>query len=601
MEGLDDPLRYYNDEITYLRQMGQLFARSHPKVAAQLEITHDQTADPHVERLIESFAFLTARIRRQLDSQFPEISSSLLSVLYPHLVNPVPPMAIARFEVDPDQGKLTDGFPLAKGMPLFAQTQDALTCRFRTCYPVRLWPINVTDAGFLPPAHYQFLDGNPNVASVLRIRLAGLRSHLSELTTTSLRFYLNGDLTVVHGLYTLLFEEESTVALLPGGSAVPRYLHPRSIQPVGFGADEEVIPYPVNSHPAYRLIQEYFLFPQKFLFFDVNGLNFSRIEGTADILILLKNLPASQLTVNRRTFLLGCTPVTNLFPRTTEPIRLDQSQLSYRLIPDLRREKTTEIHSVLTVSASMNPGDERTRFAPFYGFHHTSEGQDPRSFWHMRRLPTGRSDLPGTDVQLSFLDLDFNPHLPPQQTVFAHTLCTNRALARQLSAGTILQIEERAPLTHIVCHSKPTPTVYPPLGGETIWNLISNLSLNYLSLSGGEAAVKALREILHLYSFSQYASTYRQIEGIRDIRSRKVIRRAGPEAWRGFTSGTEITLELDEDFFSGTGPFLMGAVLHRFFALYASLNSFTQLNVRSKHRESQGMRWPPLAGCQPVT
>lgn len=601
MDGLDDSLRYFNDEITYLRQMGRKFAHSHPKVAAHLELGHDQTADPHVERLIESFAFLTARIQRQIDSQFPEISSSLLGVLYPHLVNPVAPMAISRFEVDPDQGKLLDGFPIAKGMPLFAQTEDGLTCRFRTCYPVTLWPIEILDAAFLPPSQYRFLDGNPNVASVLRIRLTASRGTLSDLSATSLRFYLNADSTVVHALYTLLFEEEPSVALLPSDSVVPRYLPPGSIRPVGFAPDEDVIPYPGNAHPAYCLIQEYFLFPQKFLFFDLAGLSFARMERNADILILLKNPPMRRLTVNRRTFLLGCTPIINLFPKTTEPIRLDQRQLSYRLIPDLRRERTTEIHSVLTVSASMNPAEERTRLAPFYGFHHTSDGEDHRAFWHMRRLSTGRSDLPGTDIFLSFLDLDFDPRLPPQQTVFAHTLCTNRSLARQISAGSSLQVEERVPLTHIICHTKPTSTVYPPMGGETVWKLISNLSLNYLSLANGPLGTRALREILQLYSFSHNSSTYRQIEGIRDLRSRQVVRRAGQEAWRGFTKGTEITLELDEDYFAGTGPFLLGAVLHHFFGLYASINSFTQLIVRGTHRDAEWKIWPPLAGTKRLT
>ena len=600
MANSDDFLRYYNDEITYLRHMGGLFARSHPKVAANLELTHDQPADPHVERLIESFAFLTARIQRQLDSQFPEISTSLLGALYPHLVNPIAPMAIAHFAVDPDQGKLFEGFRLEKGLPLFAQTEDALTCRFRTCYPVTLWPIEILDAAFVPSAHYRFLDGDATVASVLRIRLAGMRSSLSDLATKSLRFYLNGDSTLVHALYTTLFEEEPNIALLPNDSAVPRYLPSGSLQAVGFAPDEEVIPYPANAHPAYRLLQEYFLFPQKFLFFDVNRLNFSGLGVTADLLILLRNPPPMRLAINRRTFLLGCTPIANLFPKTTEPVRLDHRQLSYRLIPDLRREKTTEIHSVLTVSTSMHPADERTRIAPFYGFHHTGEGQDQRAFWHMRRVPTGRGDLPGTDIQLSFLDLNFDPRLPPQQTVFAHTLCTNRALAGQLSAGTLLQIEERAPLAHIACTTKPTATVYPPLEGETIWNLISNLSLNYLSLAEGASGLQSLREILHLYSFSHDASTYRQIEGIRDLRSRRVVRRAGPEAWRGFISGSEITLELDEDYFAGTGPFLLGAVLHRFFGLYASINSFTQLVVRSKYREADWKRWPLLAGCQTV-
>ena len=596
----DEILRYYNEEVTYLRRMGRHFAQRHPKVAAQLELAPDGSADPSVERLIESFAFLTARIQKQLDSQFPEITSALLGVLYPHLVHPIPPMVIARFDADPDQGKLTDGFHLPTHTPLFAQSEEGLTCRFRTCYPVTVWPLEVLEASLLSPSHYRFLDGNPNVASILRVRLASIRTNLPDLSVNRLRFYLNGDSAIVHSLYTLLFENQPDVALLTPGTEIPRPLSPGAIQPIGFELDEEVIPYPPHAHPAYRLIQEYFLFPQKFFFFEIQGLHFDQVARTVDILILLKKPPVRRLIIDRQNFVLGCTPAINLFPKSTEPVRLDQKQLSYRLIADLRRERTTEIHSIQSVSASMNPKEETTRLAPFYGFHHRSNGNEHRSFWHMRRVPTGREDLPGTDVQLSFVDLDFNPRLPPQQTVFAHVLCTNRALAHELQAGTVLQIEERAPLAHISCQTKPTQTVYPPLSGATLWYLISNLSLNYLSLSNAQVSLKALREALQLYSFSQQASAYQQVQGIRGMHTRKVVRRAGKEAWRGFATGTEITLEFDEDYFAGSGPFLFGAVLNHFFGLYASINSFTQLIIRSKQREGEWKRWLPRQGSQQI-
>ncbi|MBV9506527.1 MAG: type VI secretion system baseplate subunit TssF [Acidobacteriia bacterium] len=601
LNGQEEILRYYNGEITYLRRAGLSFATRYPKLAARLELSGDHSPDPHVERLIESFAFLTARIHRQIDAEFPQITTALLGTLYPNLVNPVPSMGIAKFDVDPYQGKLSTGHVIPKHTSLFAQTGDGLTCRFRTCYPVILWPFEVERASFESPDQFEFLNCMSHIAMVLRLRLVPRGITLGEMKPGKLRFFLRGDSTLVNSLYELLFCHGPRVAILPESGRNPVFLPDNAIVPVGFGADEDVLPCPENAHPAYRLVQEYFLFPQKYHFFDLDHLQFHRSQEELDVLILLTQMPPARLTVDRETFCLGCTPIVNLFRKTTEPIRLDQTQLEYRLIPDMRRERTHEIHSIISVSSSSNHLQETERLEPFFSFQHRRDGKEHRAFWHAQRLGTGREDLPGTEVYLSFLDLDFEPNLPPVQTVFAHTLCTNRDLAGQLPAGARLQIENAAPLNRISCLDKPSDPAYPPLEGSSLWALISNLSLNYLSLSGGKESLEALREILRLYSFSDAPSTHKQLQGIRQMSCRRVVRRVGPRDWRGFCQGTEITLEFDEDLYAGSSAFLLGAVLRQFFALYASINTFTQLVItRSSQREGEWKRWPLLAGYQPV-
>src|SRR5579875_1111454 len=613
----DNLLRYYNEELTYLRRMGAHFGRRYSKIAGRLEQSEDSAADPHVQRLVESFAFLTARIQRQLDAEFSRITTALLGVLYPHLVNPIPPMTIACFDVDPAQRKMTTGHLIPRDTGLFAQTHDGLLCRFRTCYPVTLWPFEVESAGFQSPARFDFLNRHPHVATVLRLTLVPRGVSLAEMRPglDRLRFFLRGDDVLVHALYELLFTRVWRVALLPTSKEPPVFLPEESIQPVGFAPEESVIPYPPHAHPAYRLLQEYFQFPQKFLFFDLANLDRLPSAGPAtsndkdeklDILILLTEIPRQRLVVDRHTFALGCTPVVNLFPKTSEPIRLDHSQLEYRLIPDVRRERTHEIHTVLSVSASSNPMEETARLDPFFSFQRRRDGKEPRAFWHARRTPTGREDLPGTDIYLGFVDLDLNPAQPPVQTVFAHTLCTNRDLTAQLPPRARLQIENAAPLIDISCLYKPTEPAYPPLEGASLWALVSNLSLNYLSLSGetesaGKASLDALREILRLYSFSDAPATHKQVQGIKRMATRRVVRRVHHNDWRGFCQGSEVTLEFEEDQYVGSGAFLLGAVLERFLALYASLNSFTELVItRAAQPGREWKRWPPRAGYQPI-
>jgi type VI secretion system protein ImpG len=591
-------LRYYHGELTYLRRMGASFARRYPKIAAHLELSSDHCADPHVERLLESFAFLTARLQRRLDQEFPEVTAALLGILYPHLVNPVPPMTIAQFEVDPEQGKLTTGHEIPAGTALFAQTTEGLTCRFRTCYPVTLWPLEITSAAFESPAQYDFLDSSHEVAAVLRLRISALGLNLEELSLQKLRFHIRGDSTVVNAVYELLFGHALRVAVIPENAARPAYLPGNPLHPVGFEPADEVLPYPPQSLPAYRLLQEYFAFPEKYHFFDLDHLDFGLSGKTFDILVLLDRLPRNRLTVDRRSFCLGCTPAINLFRKTSEPIRVDQRQHEYRLDPDIRRERTTEIHSIASVSGSSNPAEETQQFDPFYSFRHRLDGRIERAYWYARRVPTGREDLPGTDILLSFVDLDFNPKLPPEQVVYAHTLCTNRNFAAQVPTGALLQTEETAPLTRITALTKPTAVAYPPLGGRTLWYLISNLSLNYLSLCGGGGSLEALREILRLYSFSDQPSTYHQVQGLREMSTRRITGRVGKEPWRGFCQGTEVILTFDESMYVGSSAFLLGSVLNRFLPLYTSINSFTQLVIRSQQREGEWKRWPPMAGLQ---
>ncbi len=597
----EELLRYYLEELSYLREMGGEFAKAYPKVAARLELQTDECPDPHVERLIESFAFLTARIQSDLDSDFPEIAAELLNVLHPHYLNPIPSMAMARFEVDPERGKLTTGYEIPRHTRLFASSEKGEVCRLRTCYPVTLWPVQVTAAELEPTEPYEFIRGGDGIAHVLRLRLRAMDEPFDKLEMDRLRFYLHGDPVLVNRLYELLFDATSRVAILPAGQKKPFYLDDLdggALQPVGFADDEEAIPYPRHSHPAYRLLQEYFAFPEKFHFVDVQGLRGLMTGREVDLLFLLDREPSWKLAMTPETFSLGCAPVINLFRRTSEPIRIDHRQLEYRLIADMRREKTTEIHSIVSVSGSSDPVQETRDYAPFYSFTHSMAQRGQKAFWHARRIANPRADVGGTEMMLSFRDLDFEPARPAEETVFAHLLCTNRGLAAEIPASGLLQTDEALPVGRVVCLKKPTRPVDPPLGGQDLWRLVSNLSLNYLSQDSDVVSLKALHEILGLYCSSESPAALRQIQGIRAMSQRKVMRRLAD--WNGFCRGTEMTLTVDERDYVGSSALLLSAVLSRFFALHASVNSFTQLVVRRLGREGEWKRWPPMAGAKSV-
>ncbi|HEY0601546.1 MAG TPA: type VI secretion system baseplate subunit TssF [Herpetosiphonaceae bacterium] len=492
----DQLLKYYMRELAYLRAMGAEFAEQHPAVAGRLDLGEHQSSDPHVERLLESFAFLTGRLQYQIDSEFPEIPSALLDVLYPQLQAPIPSMSIAQFEVEPSQGQLTAGFNIARHTPLFTETHDGQTCWFRTCYPLTLWPLEVTDAR---------LNLSAPTGPVLRLRLAaGPGVDLATLELDRLRFHMRGNQQLVAVLYDLLFGYADAAYLVPADDSAAQHddfglsaawrLPTGSLRPVGLGPDEAVLPYPGHAHPAYRLLQEYFAFPKKFHFFEIGGLDLTTLGAGADgfeIVIACRKetraeLPALEQVrdlIRRETFSLGCTPVINLFKQTLEPVRLDHTQSEYPLIPELQRQSTIEVHSIERVVAVSEQGSEMRTLAPLYGLDHTTLRRNQKAFWHARRLPYRNGALPGTEMLLAFKDLMFNPQTPAAQTVYVHALCTNRNLAEQLVPGTRLQFEQAAPLRRITCLDKPTAQVTPPLRGGSLWRLVSQLSLNHLSLS----------------------------------------------------------------------------------------------------------------------
>ncbi|MBC8145872.1 MAG: type VI secretion system baseplate subunit TssF, partial [bacterium] len=483
--------------------------------------------------------------------------------------------------------------------PLYTNALQGHPVNFRTCYPVTVWPVSVKEARFDNPELYTTTSRKP-VAAAITVRIERSRGAMRELKIDRLRFYLNGDLMQANALYELIAGQLIGVALVPDGDGKPIVLPPSAVTSVGFNVDDEVIPCPRYSRPEFRLLQEYFVFPEKYRFIDVSGLEKIDADRHFDIVFLLDTDPTGRVVVDANSFALGCTPIVNLFVKSTEPIRLSHLQSEYPLVADGRRERTTEIHTVLGVSASSDASDAATVLEPYFSFSHATHRPAEAGYWYARRTATERKDFPGTDMSVSIVDLDFTPSTPAFQTIFAHTLCTNRDLASQLPAGSPLSIELAAPVTEITCLTKPTRQLDPPLEGRTLWRLISHLSLNQLSLGSTPENLDALHEILQLYTYGDEPSRKQQVDGIEAMETRTVVKRIGNEAWRGFCRGTEVTLTFNESMFVGSSTFLFASVLSRFFALYSSINSFVQLRARSTQRDGVWKTWPPMVGGRDI-
>ena len=631
----DDLLTYYERELAFVRQMGAEFAHKYPKVASRLLLEPDKCEDPHVERLVEAFAFLAARVHLRLDDDFPEVTESLLNVLYPHYLAPVPSMSIVQFAVDAEQAKLTAGYHIPRETALYSPpVQQGTRCRFRTSYSVTLWPIEVVAASLEsndpPDAQGRWRE------AVLRIDLRCLNNTtLPTLLTAesepgpprpiqSLRFYLNGEPQLTYVLYEMLFNHAAGVELRaarkagsgrgrsqPAGVELPASV----LSPVGFGSEEGMLPYSARSFAGYRLLTEYFTFPEKFLFFDVNGLDeAARRGGFGDefsISIRLRDVTPPNSQVTAAAFQLGCTPIINLFRKVAEPIQLTHLQHEYRVVPDVHRQSSTEVYSVDAVTSTDPYLKETRHYQPFYSIRHAEGGGANESYWYANRRPSPRKDDPGTEVYVTLVDLGFNPRTPAADTVTAHVTACNRDLPSKLPIGgpsrlpegrrdSDFMVEGTGPLAYARCLRKPTDTVRPPLRRGAQWRLISHLSHNHLSITGEGEAAAALREILSLYNFTDSTAARRQVSGLVRVESRRAVRQTGMRIGTGFVRGVETTIELDEEMFTGGGVFLFAAVLERFLGLYVTVNSFNQLVARTSQREEVLKRWPPRAGDQVI-
>jgi type VI secretion system protein ImpG len=606
----DDLLLYYERELDYLRKSGKEFSEKYPKVASRLAIEPTKCEDPHVERLLEAFAFLAARVHLKMDDEFPEITEALLTVVYPQLVRPIPSMSVVEFQLDPEKGKLTSGMKIERNSPLYSKPVGGVPCTFRTCYDTTLWPLTVTAAELRPPSRLQPAVKTSDSAWAVRLELRCARDvTFLGLKLEKLRFYLDGESGLVNILYELLFSRLNRIIVRdasPESRLAPVILPASCLSPVGFGADEGMVPYPAASFAGHRLLMEYFAFPEKFLFVDLSGLQCltgSGFKDAVEVIFLLSEIEGDgrtqrlELELSKKTFRLGCTPVVNLFPQLAEPILLNQRSYEYPVTPDVRRPYSMEVFSVDEVAAIDSANQKLTTYEPFYSLRHSARTGAASCFWLARRRPSTRPNDDGMDLSLSLVDLSTTTIQPDATVLSVRTTCTNRDLPARLPFGnqdTDFEMEGAAAMKRIVALRKPTQPVRPLLGKSGLWRLVSHLSLNYLSLvDGGE---DALREILRLYDIGRTAYSQNVIQSILRIRSQPHFTRLASEQGISFARGLRIDLELDEEQFTGGGAFLFASVLERFFALSASLNSFTQLRVNTPQRKQGLYEWEPRSG-----
>lgn len=601
----DQLLPLYDQELAYLRNLAGEFADAHPKIAGRLRLSADAVDDPHVARLIEAFALIAARIRQKLDDEFPELTASILGALYPHTLTPFPSAAIACFAPLDD---LDGSFVVPRHTPLEMEPIEGEACRYRTTQPVELWPIAVQVAS---------IGGRPLVAPSgpfsaqaacsLRVVLQCLSpgETFAGLGLDRLRFFLRGLPQHSAALYELLCNDLLGVAVAEHPEdphAV--FLGPASVVAAGFAAEETLLPHSPRSFAGYRLLGEYFGFPAKFLFVDLSGISAMTLRrGGRSVELFFyfrRATPGLERHVGPESLALGCTPIVNLFNQRAEPIALTHESAEYTVVPDSRRHATREVFSVDRVTLS-EAGRQTRSVLPFFASHHAADPTSQTLFYTTQRRRLAEGD-DTTDLTLSVVDGELGPNCPTDGILAVETTCLNRDLPRFLPYGgkrpLLSMVEGAAEVTAVRCITPPTATIRPPQGRRQGWRLISQLSLNHLSLADDAEGADALREILRLHDVRDIPETHAALDAIRAVRSsRGTARLPGSGA---ICRGVDIELELDANRLERSGAYLFASVLDRFMGLYTSINSFSRLTVRLQGRGEVYCTFPARAGERPL-
>ena len=579
--------KYYEDELAYLREMGREFSAANPDLARYLGAPG---GDPDVERFLEGVAFLTSKVRAKLDDEFPELTHGLMSMLWPHYLRPIPSLSILEFSATP--GGVMERQTIPKGTEVKSATVDKTSCRFQTCYDVDLLPVSLQDV---------HLELSPQNEQVLRMEFSMSQGLAMEKTKAqTLRLFLFGDPAFMLYLWMQRYVRQiGTHKTTKGERVKGEDLPLESLKPVGFGRDENLWEYPTNAFMGYRLLQEYFAFPQKFLFMELTDLS-SLVRLNPDdrfeiTMTFEKPLP-STVRVSTEHIRLFCTPIVNVFEMESDPIRVDHQRVEYLMRPVGKPAEHFEVLSVKGMSGWQRGKGEELAFESFLDSHvDLADEQRSQPLYHVRRKQAVVGDR--SELYVTFTDRGQNTVSPPTETVVAQLTCTNGELPKGIKIGDIHVPTDTSPVFAKFRNiTAVTPPRRPPYDGEVYWRLLSHLSLNYVSL----IKVETLQGLLALYNYSDPLvpggdkAILRRIQGVVDVQ-------AQPQNWllqRVPVRGLEIFLKVRKDHFTNEGDmYLFGEVLNVFFALYASINSVTQL-VMEEMLEEGRYEWPPRVGEQ---
>jgi type VI secretion system protein ImpG len=615
---MDELLRYFEEELGLFGQFAREFRARYPKPASELHLSGETYEDPSVARLIQSVALMSARIRKRLDDDYPKFTESLLESLYPHYLRPMPSHTIV--QVGGRTGEMGAELPdspvlLPRGTMLRTSAQHDSVCQFRTVYDVLLAPLRVAQVSFAPllkaPRSLRLPRGASGAVSIT-IETPGPRS-LLDVLPARLRLFVDGEASTRAALVDALFLRGACAFVQAGGEDAWLPVATVPLALAGFNDEDAMIPFPARSHPALRLLSEYFCYPEKFNFIDIDTAPLTALLpprcASFTLHVVLSGLaadsdPARLLAgVGARNLLPACTPVINLFPKAGAPLQLSHTSADHPLLADGAHAAAYEIHSVdavRLVREGAGAGNV-THFAPLYSASSAEQESDGKHYWITRRDHAVAAVSPGHEMRIALIDADFRTTQTGRATLSTMLTCTNRDLPAQLRYGDPqgdLRTDGLSGVAPIRMLRKPSPSWRFSSGRGAHWRLISHLSLNHANLS--MAGLPDFQKMLALYDLPRSPAAQRLIAGIRGLEHGAVRAWVKSAPISTLMPGIGIRLTVDEEAFAGNSLYVFARVLDHYFALNGQLNCFTRLQVVSSLTGQEILACEPRHSSQPL-
>lgn len=595
-------LKYYQDELLFLRKKSGKFAKKHPEIADKLDIKDGESTDPYTERIIESVAFMAAKLSQRIDDNEQNIAFHLLSALYPNLINVFPPCSIAKFEPE-NNISLLNHLKINKWTNLFVRSKNGAECQFRTLYPLAIYPISISQINLLKVS--KKIGGDDGWCLEIKIKTNSVP--IEQLQLDDLLFHINSN--IIENaliLYEAIFSNPKRDIFVKVGEQHFN-LDFKNIVPCGFASGESVCPVSPYSTNCFQLFQEILHFKRKFMFFRIVNvgkvITESGIKNVDEISIIIDiNVSEEHIfeIVNNDSIILNATPIVNLFPITSDPFRFDGTQAKYLLLADQSRDESLEIHSISELHIIDNVTKEDEIIQPYFSLEVDSDTNVVHDlYWIHSKESSEIRRLDGYDIYISLVDTKMNPFKVYADVVYAKTLCTNRNATSDIPVLSKFYVDSVETAGYIATLLHKTTEPVSLLNGTTaLWNLISHLSSNHLSIANEENLLQTIRKIVKIFSGGNDLKVSELLDGIKSIDITDTIQRFGNDAWRGFVKGKKVNITVSEENTEFT--YLICTIINEYLSDIISINSFVETSMISSLSGKPLASWLPTSGRKDV-
>lgn len=564
---------YYKQELRKLKDIAKDFSRDNPALTKALS---GSNADPDASRILEGVAFLTANIRHELDTQFPNLLYSLAQLICPHYVRPIPSTTMIAFK---PKSSLAKPLIIEQGTYIDSKESTKGSCRFQTTEDVEMLPIQLVNVD----------DQSEGSDVSVNLTFELINNTLDQFDFDKLRLYVGGDYDEACDIHYLVTHQLSELTI-DNGQLIS--LPSSSVQASGIEDIKSTFPKPDGLTPSFDLLQQYFLFPEKLLYLDID-LSLWQQRGTGDrfsLTLSMKKPNFETPTLTAEHFQMYVSPAVNLFDCESESILISPNQNEYQLLPNSGSNKASyDIFSVNSVISNARGAEKPRNYQLFGGFN--ASHKTSNAIYELNYKQTHTDD---PEVHLKLGLPESNP-IQQNEILKAKLTCSNGADADNLHIGDISVATSNTPeLVTFYNITSPTESRRIPLDGDLLWQLISHLSLNYLSINDA----KTLKNILSQYIAPDTKAKSKRLSNEKRVDSITCVQVEPGERLlnNSFVHGQNIKVTIKPDHFSSIGDkYLFASVLDKFFSNSAPINVYSEFTMEDFF-SGEVTRWPAQLG-----